>query len=63
MIGDLQIPEKNQPILIIELQEERWVYSLPEIKNGTGKEDRCEYCRRLAMLTHPCKCKEVEYCS
>lgn len=30
MIGDLEIPEDHQPIMIVELKEERWVYSMPE---------------------------------
>lgn len=49
-------------MMIIELQEEKWVYFVGDT-HGMGKEDRCEYCRKMAILNFPCKCKEIDYCS
>lgn len=56
MIGDLDIPEGHQPIMIVELQEERWVYSMAEV-HGSGSQKRCGYCQRVTGLDYACKCK------
>lgn len=65
-IGELEIPEGHQPIMIVELIESRWVYCSSDAAvaiGGGGKEDRCEYCRVKGVQPVACKCQEVEYCS
>ena len=48
--------------MLVELQEEKFVYQSNKMEEDHSSKDRCEFCRKYTTLNYPCKCKEVSYC-
>jgi ubiquitin carboxyl-terminal hydrolase 4/11/15 len=51
----------SSDLMVIEFKESSKPWSIKN--NAVAVEGRCEGCSKVTILTHPCVCRKVSYCS